>query len=73
MPSYVAAYAWVSTVRAEGFWWAVLILGLGLCIWLLLWWTGRAGIWTTVAVCAGVAVLLRRHIALECFPPSEHS
>lgn len=29
VPSYVAAYAWVSTVRAEGFWWAVLILGLG--------------------------------------------
>lgn len=29
VPSYVAAYAWVSTVRAQGFWWAVLILGLG--------------------------------------------
>lgn len=29
MPSYVAAYAWVSTVRAQGLGWAVLILGVG--------------------------------------------
>lgn len=29
MPSYVAAYAWVSTVRAEGLWWSVLVLGVG--------------------------------------------
>lgn len=29
MPSYVAAYSWVSTVRAEGLGWAVLILGVG--------------------------------------------
>lgn len=29
VPSYVAAYAWVSTVGAQGFWWSVLVLGLG--------------------------------------------
>ncbi|MDO5067554.1 MAG: iron ABC transporter permease [Propionibacteriaceae bacterium] len=29
MPSFVAAYSWVSTLRAQGLWWAVLILGVG--------------------------------------------
>ncbi len=29
VPSYVAAYAWVSTVGAQGFWWSVVVLGLG--------------------------------------------
>ncbi len=37
---------------------AALILCLGLATWLLLWWTGRAGPWTTAAVGAGVALLL---------------
>ncbi|MFS8640492.1 MAG: hypothetical protein LOD90_06730, partial [Symbiobacteriaceae bacterium] len=48
---------------------AAAILVIGVCAWLVLWWTGRASAWTTSAVVAAVALLL----ALSRWPGQSHS